>query len=149
MRDIVFFDCNDKQFNTVKNIRTQVFTNEQGADAAAEFDSLDNFAEFALLYDNGVPAGTARLVYNNNGCKIGRIAVLKSFRGKGCGAFIVKQICKKAFDKGAENVFVDAQNYAVPFYQKLGFKINGEQLYDRGLPHIPMMLEVEHYDKEK
>lgn len=130
------------EFELVKEIRKTVFINEQGALSNEEFDRYDSEgsdADFLLLYDDGKAAGTARLVHNNY-FKIGRIALLKSCRGKGYGALIVKKITALAFENGADKVLVDAQNYAVPFYEKIGFKVIGDEIIDRGLPHIPMCI---------
>lgn len=143
MTEIKFITCNDSEYETVKSIRTCVFTVEQGADGESEFDRYDNSSLFALLYRDKKAVGTARVVLTEKGYKIGRIAILKEYRGQGLGADIVKAVCEKAFEKGAETVYVDAQNYAVPFYQKLGFKVIGAEITDRGLPHIPMMLKGE------
>lgn len=136
---IDFFDSSAAEFEIVKAIRTCVFTNEQCADADGEFDSYDSTSLFALLYDDENEAvGTARIAKTAEGFKIGRIAVLKKCRGKGYGADIVRAVTDKAFEMGADKVLVDAQNYAVPFYEKLGFKVTGTEITDRGLPHIPM-----------
>lgn len=145
MCNIKFIKSNDSEFDFVKRIRTAVFTDEQGADSATEFDNYDSAADFALLYDTDKPVGTARVVKLNKGFKIGRIAVLKECRGKGYGAVIVRAVLEKAFEKGADTVYVDAQNYAVPFYEKIGFKVIGNEITDRGLPHIPMIIEKENY----
>lgn len=135
---IDFFDSSAVEFEAVKVIRSCVFTNEQGADADSEFDEYDKTSLFALLYEDDKPVGTARIAETAEGIKIGRIAILKECRGKGYGADIVKAVTDKAFNMGADRVFVDAQNYAVPFYEKLGFKVIGAEIIDRGLPHIPM-----------
>lgn len=145
MKSIKFIKAFDSEFESVRSIRTAVFTNEQGADAGGEFDSLDSTADFVLLYDGKSAAATARVVLIDKGYKIGRIAVLKEYRGKGYGNAVVRAVTEKAFEKGAHEVFVDAQNYAVPFYEKIGFKVIGEELIDRGLPHIPMCVEKEKY----
>ena len=135
---IDFFDSSAAEFEIVKAIRTCVFTNEQGADADNEFDEYDKTSLLALLYEGDKPVGTARIAETAAGIKIGRIAILKECRGKGYGADIVKAVTDRAFDMGADKVLVDAQNYAVPFYEKLGFKVIGAEITDRGLPHIPM-----------
>ena len=135
---IDFFDSSAAEFEIVTAIRTCVFTNEQGADADNEFDEYDKTSLFALLYEGDKPVGTARIAETAAGIKIGRIAILKECRGKGYGADIVKAVTDRAFDMGADKVLVDAQNYAVPFYEKLGFKVIGAEITDRGLPHIPM-----------
>lgn len=145
MYNIKFLKYNNSEFAEVKAIRTAVFTNEQGADAECEFDSDDRSADFLLLYDNGKAVATSRVIKNEKGYKIGRIAVLKKYRGKGYGAVIVRAVTEKAFENGADKVYVDAQNYAVPFYEKLGFTAIGEELIDRGILHTPMIIEKESY----
>lgn len=149
MYNIKFIKSSDTEFEYVKCIRTAVFTNEQGADAQTEFDEYDSLADFALLFDSDRPVGTARVVRLDKDFKIGRIAILKEYRGKGYGAVIVRAVLEKAFQKGADKVYVDAQNYAVPFYEKIGFKVIGDEIKDRGLPHIPMMIEKENDYGEK
>ncbi|MGN1203285.1 MAG: GNAT family N-acetyltransferase [Eubacterium sp.] len=150
MYNIKFITARDNEFRSVKNIRTAVFTKEQGASAEDEFDELDSISDFALLCDEGKAIGTARMTHTEKGFKIGRIAVLKEQRGKGYGDLLVRIVTRRAFEKGADKVYVDAQNYAVPFYKKIGFKVIGEELVDRGLPHIPMSItEEEFYGKQE
>lgn len=145
MKKIIFLNSQCAEYDLVKKIRTEVFTNEQGADAQGEFDCYDNSAEYALLFDDNTAIATARLVKAESGCKIGRIAVLKQYRGQGLGDEIVRAVVQRAFNSGTQRVFVDAQNYAVGFYEKIGFKIIGDEITDRGLPHIPMCLERSEY----
>lgn len=144
MISIKYITANDNDFFAVKEIRTAVFINEQGALADEEFDVYDeesSSADFVLLYDENKPFGTARAVKNDKGFKIGRIAILKEYRGKGCGDTAVRAIMDRAFENGADKIYVDAQNYAVPFYEKIGFKVIGGEIIDRGLPHIPMAVD--------
>lgn len=144
MFKIILITADNDNFQLVKNIRTAVFTNEQGADKKQEFDCFDEVgasAVFALLFDEENPAGTARLVLNENGYKIGRVAVLKDFRGRRYGDVLVRTLLEKAFSMGADEIFVDAQNHAVAFYEKIGFKIIGGEITDRGLKHIQMSIK--------
>lgn len=147
--EIKFIGYDHPDFELVKRIRTEVFTNEQGADANGEFDCYDSTAQFALFFENGNAVGTARIADTEQGVKIGRIAIVKACRGKGYGTVIVKAVTQKAFEQGARRVLVDAQNYAVPFYEKLGFTVIGAEIKDRGLPHIPMCISKEIFYGEK
>lgn len=148
MDNLKFIKKTDKEFSSVEMIRTTVFTNEQGANANEEFDSYDDIADFALLFDDNKAVATARAVKTEDGFKIGRIAVLKDYRGKGYGDLIVRAVIEKAFSYGADYVFVDSQNHAVPFYEKIGFSVIGEQIIDRGIAHIPMRIErTDYYGK--
>lgn len=148
MSKIIFITSDSDDFQLVRDIRASVFTAEQGADRDTEFDSYDEKGKgtlYALLYDEEKAVATSRLALTEKGFKIGRIAVLKQYRGKGYGEKIVRAVVEKAFEKGTETVLVDAQNYAVPFYEKFGFKAIGSQIIDRGLPHMPMSLDKNNY----
>lgn len=139
--NIIFFNSNDKHFKYVKDIRTSVFTEEQGLIADEEFDDYDRNDDtlFALVYNDGVPVATGRLVRLPDGVKIGRIAVLKSQRGQGTGKFLVVSLCKNADKIYGGTIYVDSQLHAQGFYESLGFVPTGEpQVIDRGLPHLPM-----------
>lgn len=139
MYKIEFITSLDSRFCDVKRIRTTVFTNEQGAKADEEFDKYDNTADFALVVDEkGNIAGTGRVALTDKGYKIGRIAILKEYRGQHLGDMLVKALIQKAQQKGAKAVFVDSQLHAVAFYEKIGFAPCGQQIIDRGLEHIPM-----------
>lgn len=143
---IKFITADSEEFVKVKEIRRRVFLQEQGADENQEFDRFDKIgapAVFALLFEDEKIAGTARLAVSESGYKVGRIAILKEYRGKGYGDVIVRAMLNKAFDTGADKVLVDAQTCAVPFYEKIGFSVIGEEFTDRGLPHIPMSVKIE------
>lgn len=137
----VFISSSSPEFEHVMHIRNTVFEIEQGAIAEEELDSYDGAAEtlYALVYDGDEPVATGRIANTPKGLKIGRIAVLKSRRGRGTGALLVNALCDKALSLGAESILVDAQRHAVPFYEKLGFSPTGEsEITDRGIIHLPM-----------
>lgn len=137
---IKYLRYDDEAFNNVRALREAVFIKEQGAIADEEFDEYDKTALFILILSGGCPVATARIAETPNGFKIGRIVVDKNKRGSGYGALVVNTAVKKALELGADEVFVDAQNHAVPFYEKLGFKVIGSEIIDRGLVHTPMRI---------
>ena len=58
--------------------------------------------------------------------KIGRLAIDKTFKGKGLASVIMANIISKCIKMNEEQacrlITVDAYKQAVPFYQKMGFK---------------------------
>lgn len=123
-----------------REIRTAVFVDEQGFEN--EFDSTDPIAHHVLIYDEGAPVGTARFFPDDkieNRYIIGRIAVLKDYRGKGYG----RDLVLAAEDYAAKNLggtsfYLGAQEQAAGFYKKLGYKVCGEMYLDEKTPHLPM-----------
>ncbi len=125
-------------------IRQEVFVEEQKIDPAIEYDGLDGEAVHAVVYDEeNQPAATGRLLWDvvANRFRIGRVATRKERRGCGYGDFVMRMLMDKAFQCGAEEVYVEAQETAVPFYQKLGFEITGGELMDAGILHFPMTVK--------
>jgi predicted GNAT family N-acyltransferase len=138
---IEFIKSSDSDFEKVMFIRNTVFEKEQGAILEEEIDEYDNSNEtvYALIYDGEDAVATGRIAHTPKGYKIGRIAVMKSQRGKGVGAVLVNTLCDKSRQLGASDVFVDSQLHAVEFYKKQGFEIiSNEEIIDRGIRHLPM-----------
>lgn len=80
------------------------------------------------------------------GAKLSRMAVLKTERGKGLGALIVRnaEIWLKSILSRIQSVsipsepigiVISSQMHAVPFYEKLGFEKTGEPYDEEGAPH--------------
>ncbi|MEZ5275978.1 MAG: GNAT family N-acetyltransferase [Opitutaceae bacterium] len=126
---------------SIRQVRTEVFVVEQGVPIELEIDGLDPTVRHVLaVLSTGEPIGTARLLDNG---QIGRIAVLKRWRGKGIGRQLVETLIQCARDDGRSAVFLHSQTQAVPFYEKLGFRKDGSPPFDdAGIPHVHMDLTL-------
>lgn len=121
--------------------RHQVFVLEQGTSAGDEFDGMDAEAWHWLAMDGrGNPIGTGRLLTSG---QIGRMAVVKKFRGLGIGAAILAEAISKANRLGMNEVFVHAQTHVTSFYEKLGFLITGAEFKEVDIPHVKMVLAID------
>ncbi|WP_019614858.1 GNAT family N-acetyltransferase [Psychromonas ossibalaenae] len=129
----VAFDSENK--HAIRFIRETVFIKEQGIDAEIEFDGNDQSALHALLFVDGQAAATGRMLEDGH---IGRIAVLRDYRGQGLGAKIVLSLIDAAAEQGYQRVYLGAQKQAVDFYTKLGFIPFGEEFMEAGIVHLSM-----------
>ena len=127
----------DELQNDAKLIREQVFIHEQQIPVEDEWDAEDAVSLHFVVYDQDQPIATARLLQNNS---VGRVAVLKSHRGVGIGKLLMQQIIQQAKHEQREFLKLSSQVYAMQFYTGLGFKVEGEQYLDCGIPHIDMRL---------
>ncbi len=134
----VIFDALPKQ---AREIREEVFVKEQGF--KEEFDSVDEMATHVLIFDGDKAVATCRYYYDKalNATLVGRIAVLKAYRGKKIGALLMQTAQEKITQKGMRKMFVHAQTQAQPFYEKQGFIAFGEKDEEEGCPHIWMKKE--------
>ncbi|KIC33008.1 GNAT family N-acetyltransferase [Leisingera sp. ANG-S5] len=121
-------------------LRHQVFVEEQGVPVEEEQDALDGSATHLLALQDGVPVGTARIVFNGNTAKIGRVCVLSSTRGTGLGAKLIEAAVDTARARpGVIKAKLGAQIHALRFYEKLGFTAFGPVYDDAGIDHRDMV----------
>jgi predicted GNAT family N-acyltransferase len=147
----------DEDLAAALRIRYVVFVEEQGVPVDLERDHHDADADHVLAVRRADPAdepvGAGRLVVEEPGFEgldeelgpighLGRLAVLVPARGSGVGAELVRAIEAQASARGLRAVYLGAQTHAVPFYERLGYAVFGEEFDDAGLPHRHMWREI-------
>lgn len=108
-----------------------------------EMDPDDQWATHFLAYLGGKPVGVARVVIQRKQAKIGRMAVLKSYRKRGVGKGLLQQTVKLARRHGANSIFLHAQIPVIGFYERMGFRRVGRAFMEAGIPHLKMVLARE------
>lgn len=124
-------------------LRTMIFIIGQNCPLVDEIESEEdeegavNFIGY-LMGDR--PAATARYrILKGNIAKIERVGVLDEHQGKGYGRDIVLHILEKLNnDSAVTEIKLGAQDHALGFYNKLGFKEYGDGYMDAGIPHHMM-----------
>lgn len=118
-----------------KFIRITVFVEEQGF--KEEFDTDDNISTHLVMFDGDKPVATGRFYFDNGKQEymIGRLAVLKEYRGQGLGGEIVKEAERLIKAKGGTSASLHSQCRAQSFYEKLGYEAFGESDFDEDCPH--------------
>ena len=118
-------------------IRTDVFVEEQGF--VVEFDDDDAISKHIVLYDGDVPVAVCRIIPGEDGeCHIGRIAVVREYRGKGIGSAVVTEAEDVARSMGFRESLLSAQVRAKRFYETLGYEAFGDEYLDEYCPHVMM-----------
>jgi len=128
----------------LKQIREQVFIQEQGVPVELEWDDMDENALHVLAEatsnDEILAIGTARIIIKKEQAYIGRMAILPEWREQGIGTKILQLCIDECLHRGVKNIILNAQVYVLPFYQKAGFKISSDEFLDAGIPHKRMIL---------
>lgn len=118
-------------------VRGAVFTAEQQIAEDLDLDGRDPDCRHVLAVTaEGEPVGTGRIDGNGH---IGRIAVLESWRLRGIGSRIVRQLVERGLARGLRTFYLNAQETALAFYEKLGFVTAGDRFMEAGLPHRCMV----------
>jgi predicted GNAT family N-acyltransferase len=122
-------------------IRVRVFVKEQGVPEDIELDRDDERATHFLAVHAGKAVGTARMVMRRGSAKIGRMAVLKSYRRKGVGKRLLKRAVQMARQSGAKKIYLHAQVAVIGFYENLNFRCVGPVFDEAGIPHRTRVYE--------
>lgn len=135
------FEAYDYLPDAAKKIREEVFCNEQGF--KNEFDETDNVSAHIVAFESGLPIAVCRVYPNGeNSYGIGRIAVIKAFRGKKIGACIIGEAENYIRRKGGTKIIISAQTRVEEFYRKQGYLPDGEIYFDEYCPHIKMFKKL-------
>lgn len=129
-----------RDLSLLRAVREPVFVQEQRVPLDLEWDELDPLSHHVLAVDNNdQPVGTGRLTPEP---RIGRMAVLSAWRGRGVGAAILDQLLKRAHALGYQRVEIHAQVDAMAFYQRFGFQVWGEEFEEAGIRHRHMRCDL-------
>ena len=128
--------------NEVENIfslRSEVFVVEQDC-VYQDIDGKDQKAKHVLGKKNNKIVAYARIFKPGEYFKeasFGRAVVKKTERGKGVGDELVKNCLENITE---EEIKISAQSYLKGFYGKHGFKAEGNEYLEDGIPHTAMFI---------
>ena len=120
----------------LRHVRETVFVAEQQVPIEEEWDELDPQCRHVLARDlQDQPIGTGRLTPER---KIGRMAVLREWRGRGVGDALLVALIDQARTLGWTEVSLNAQVSAESFYARHGFEPYGDRFMEAGIEHQAM-----------
>lgn len=128
-------------FQALRHVRETVFVLEQQVPIEEEWDELDPKCRHVIARDaRDQPIGTGRLTPER---KIGRMAVLAEWRGKGVGDALLVALMDQARALGWTEVSLNAQVSAEGFYARHGFQPYGGRFMEAGIEHQAMHRALE------
>ncbi|MCL7713599.1 GNAT family N-acetyltransferase [Stenotrophomonas mori] len=117
-------------------VRHAVFVAEQQVPPELEVDALDPLSHHVLALDAlGRAIGAGRLTPQR---RIGRMAVLPDWRGRGVGEALLLALLARADQLGWTDITLHAQVHARDFYVRHGFLPEGEPFDEAGIAHQSM-----------
>lgn len=121
-------------------LRRDVFETEQNVPRPLDRDTHDHNANHVVAIDEqGHCVGTGRLVrLDARTSQIGRMAVAASHRRQGVGERIIEMLEQLAVMRGIGDIVCHVQLPAVPFFEHLGYRRDGDELQLEGVPHVLM-----------
>jgi len=142
---IISFPSSDPRFSHCRAIRYEVFVCEQRVDPEEEWDETDNTALHFLALDGEAYVGCGRIFPDGSERGVywlGRLAVLRAYRGAGTGAALVRAMHAEALRRGAAEMRIHAQTHVRQFYERLGYAACGALFFEAGIEHVEMRAHI-------
>jgi predicted GNAT family N-acyltransferase len=120
----------------IRFVRDTVFGEEQKVCRELDWDGMDTRCIHVVATDTRRnPIGTGRMQPDG---RIGRLGVLKTWRGRGIGGRMLEALIESAHSLDLDEVHLHAQLQMVSFYYKRGFAKDGGEFMEVGIRHINM-----------
>jgi predicted GNAT family N-acyltransferase len=121
-------------------VREEVFCAEQGVPPELERDGLDERAMHLLVLDGSSDAavGTLRLLAAGTKAKVGRVAVLREWRGRGIASRLLGLALERAIELGCSEARLASQLDATRLYERAGFSVQSDPFEQAGIAHVWM-----------
>lgn len=119
--------------------RSAVFVVEQQC-IYQDLDDLDYRSLHLFYRDQTAVAAYLRAFYKEKDVvQIGRVLTVK--HGAGLGGRILHEGLKQVREKlPCRKIYIEAQSYAIGFYEREGFRVTSEEFLEDGIPHVQMEL---------
>lgn len=124
-------------WKSLKAVRYEVFVVGQNVPADLEWAGDDDQHWHVLATDESEqPIGTGRVSFEG---KIGRMAVVEPWRGRGVGGAILNEIISIAKAADLNSVYLASQLTAIPFYERFNFIAQGDVFVEANISHRKMV----------
>lgn len=125
----------------ILQLRSEIFVLEQKC-LYQDMDGLDSQAQHIMIFEEDNTLVAYARIFPKGvtypEVAIGRI--LTKEHGKGLGIILMEKALTETLHLfGEVPIRIGAQCYALPFYEKFGFKEEGEVYDEDGIPHIEMV----------
>lgn len=134
------------ELHAVARLRQEVFYLEQRVDCE-DLDDTDLRSLFLWAETEGRVVGALRIVPPGTlyaEASVGRVAVAAAHRRQGVARAMMREALAYIGRTWHAPVRISAQEYIVPFYERLGFVTVSEPYSEAGIPHRKMISETWH-----
>ena len=138
-----FQELTTTELYEILKARAEIFIMEQEINYQ-DMDDIDYKSLHCCFTEDKKVIAYLRAFYQENDgdiVRIGRVLTLQ--HGNGTGRDLLEQSLKVIKENmKCKKIVMDAQKYAVGFYEKFGFKTISDDFYEEGILHVVMELDV-------
>lgn len=137
-----YFDqLNTSELYEILSVRSEIFVVEQNC-VYQDIDGKDQESIHIYIEENGKILAYLRAFKRaDDVVQMGR--VLTRNHGLGLGGKILHDgIVVIEQEMNPSQIYIEAQTYAIGFYEREGFAVSSEEFLEDGIPHVEMLLDI-------
>ena len=132
-------DHGTKEYQQMIKLRKEILRQPLGLSFTPEELAREKEDILIGAFDDDEMLACCLLTKMDNKClKLRQMAVQNNLQGKGIGASMMNFAELISRDKGYKKLIMHARETAVGFYEKLGYKVVGDEFTEVTLPHYVM-----------
>ena len=132
-------DHGSKEYQQMVKLRNEILRRPLGLTYSTEELAREKEDILIGAFDDDEMLACCLLTKVNNKClRLRQMAVQNNLQGKGIGASMMSFAELVARDKGYEKLIMHARKTAIGFYEKLGYKLVGDEFIEVTIPHLVM-----------
>ncbi len=132
-------DHGTKEYQQMVKLRSEILRKPLGLSYTPEELAREKEDILIGAFDDDEMLACCLLTKVDNKClKLRQMAVQNNLQGKGIGASMMSFAELVARDKGYKKLIMHARKTALGFYEKLGYKVAGDEFIEVTIPHFVM-----------
>ena len=136
-----FNELTTKELYEILKARAEIFVVEQNC-VYQDLDGKDYESLHIFYEERGKVTAYLRAFYRDESVvQIGRVLTLQ--HGTGLGGKLLKEGIAQIKEKmNPSRLYIEAQCYAIGYYEKEGFMVCSDEFLEDGIPHVQMTLDL-------
>jgi ribosomal protein S18 acetylase RimI-like enzyme len=132
-------DHGSKEYKQMVDLRQQVLRKPLGLEFTKEELEQEKNDVLIAAYEDDRMLGCCILTeVEPDKVRLRQMAVISGLQGKGIGRVLMQFAENIARDRGYKKLTMHARNAVIGFYEKLGYKVMGEEFQEVTIPHYVM-----------
>jgi N-acetylglutamate synthase-like GNAT family acetyltransferase len=132
-------DHGSKEYQQMVNLRMEILRKPLGLGFTKEELEQEKDDILIAAFEEDKMLACCILTKNDDKCiRLRQMAVQNNLQGKGIGASMMIFAETLARDKGFKRLAMHARKTALGFYEKLGYKVTGDEFTEVTIPHYVM-----------
>lgn len=133
-----FITTNSAEYIAERELRAKVLREPLGLPRGAEVFPFENDALHLVAIDSNEVVGCVMFKPEGMSGRMLQMAVRSDRQHGGIGSHLVQTLEERLMRDGYREIYLHARDTAVRFYERLGYRAEGEPFVEVGISHVRM-----------